>query len=667
MDFFYIKKTRTELRGKNLILPLLFLILFDVTNTNIQAQWRFTATVTTSGPCSSSAIDNNGNLNHDRLTTALSISVAKAACDNYSSQIYTSKRECDLVWSSSDLQSFEVNGCKIIITKTKCSGPASSESGVNIAGPGQGSAFYSVNAADEIANWYKDDLGRQIALNPNFSMFNPGSSVTGDNKYDEARRNIREEGWTLDPNRTFVSVNLREGGFSRMSSDDFRSFSMRPLQSNQDKVNQYLSRVDITTMPISWGVESLMEWIKARFKDVSGYDIDVIERRFSPTAEEREILANYRDFMNALTEKAIKALQNNLAEIDNSPEKRRIDDAILARACYGDDMSYLEETNFVRLTLDKLDPNDPMWRVVKAIEQANTTQSVTGFHAEIYYNELTGQHTIGFAGSDDLKDWLYNNPKQAMGKEFNQQKLAGMIADAINALPPDAKINIVGHSLGGALASYVALATGRPASTYNAEGVSDEILAANGLLDKKNNHEYDITAYHTSTDLLSNLQDATPGNTIAASAIGDRVNLGDLNSTSELVASVAVGSIVAAVSAVPVVLPLLAAAAVACTEYGQDAAVAFLPAEVAPLAPVAAAAAAEVASQNPAATGMAAATVLYMGLAHQSGKFVEYNKNTYGSTQNAWTGHNNSVTSMRNEQEKARRRSLSYINVTTSD
>jgi len=252
---------------------------------------------------------------------------------------------------------------------------------------------------------------------------------------------------------------------------------------------------------------------------------------------------------NIMNDEEVMALRNELAIIDRSPEKRTIDYSIIANECYGDAPKYIGKTNYVKVEPRKIKPGHKMYELSKAIHQANLSESSTGFHAELFYNEMTGEYTLGFAGSGmQLADWI-GNGLQATGNEFSQQKLSNEIIKAINKLPKDQSLSIVGHSLGGALASYVGLATGRPTYTYNAEGVSDKILAANGLLEKKNNRDYQITAYYNEADILSRSQDAIDSSNYAASAIGDRVSLGNLNTKKDTIIG-AVGD--ALISGIPV-------------------------------------------------------------------------------------------------------------------
>lgn len=259
--------------------------------------------------------------------------------------------------------------------------------------------------------------------------------------------------------------------------------------------------------------------------------------------EEKEMQYARIAGVNVSIEERIASLKNQLASIDSTDEKKLIDDAIIANECYGDKPKYIEKTNYVKVISADFGSDDPMLKVVEAIELANSTEKETGFHAELFYNELTNEYKIGFAGSgSQMADWI-GNGMQASGLEFPQQILTNNIIKAINNLPIETQISLTGHSLGGALASYVGLATGRRTSTFNSEGVSDKILEVNGLLEKKNNHDYDIKAYYNKADILSTVQDTIPSSNYVASAIGDRIPLGNLNNNTDVLVSTAVGAV----------------------------------------------------------------------------------------------------------------------------
>lgn len=182
--------------------------------------------------------------------------------------------------------------------------------------------------------------------------------------------------------------------------------------------------------------------------------------------------------------------------------------------------------------------NNPLYKVVKEIKLCNDTRNETGFHADLYYNEVTETYVISFAGTDDKKDvqadaTIGKNILYGENNKIPQYEMAMEIAELINKIPKEEKdklnIEVVGHSLGGGLASIVGLETGIETKTFNASAVPDGFLKEKGLYDKVNNGDVqNITSYHTSSDAVTTLQGfaSTP-------AIGISVDIG--NSQPELI------------------------------------------------------------------------------------------------------------------------------------
>lgn len=510
---------------KRLYSIALSVVLLSFPN-NVEAQYTFTVSLSITGNCGG-------------LDGAVYTAASQALYDNINQYLNTlnmNKQECLAMRAQVEAESGTYNGCTARFIVSPCVGSGGDEGATTateiILGPTQGRSFYSTNGLTELGDWMSDEERRRLALDPDYSPYTLGSVKTSDKEYDSQRMKARNSGWTLDPDKSFRSLNIDEkGGINTPSSD---LTPLKEFPSNSVTVSRYLTEVDRSSAPPMVPPEDYIEWMKQQFQELSGYDVDYLAGLFNPTEKERKALANYRDFVDALVNEAWK----EFVEIDNSEEKKQIDMAILAYECYGGIPKYLENTNYRPVSLSDLPDDNPYKNVAWAIEQANASESLTGFHAELFYNEVTNEYTVGLAGSgSQLEDWI-NNAMQATGVEFPQQILCNAIIDAINQLPDGAKINIVGHSLGGALASYIGLATGAETYTYNAEGVSDNILAANGLLDKKNSGDYQITAYYNPDDILSNVQDAVPSSTYVSSAIGTRVEMEDMHTVEDELAAV---------------------------------------------------------------------------------------------------------------------------------
>jgi hypothetical protein len=102
---------------------------------------------------------------------------------------------------------------------------------------------------------------------------------------------------------------------------------------------------------------------------------------------------------------------------------------------------------------------------------------VTGFRAHVYHNEVTKEVVIAFAGSNLAE----RGDRSAIGAII-AGFLPLQVDDAVNIYDKvdkhmkskriQAQISFTGHSLGGALAQYMAIAAqGRPAETFGAPGI----------------------------------------------------------------------------------------------------------------------------------------------------------------------------------------------------
>jgi len=103
-----------------------------------------------------------------------------------------------------------------------------------------------------------------------------------------------------------------------------------------------------------------------------------------------------------------------------------------------------------------------------------------GFAARLYRNEA-GDVVLVFDGTDPKsgRDWG-NNANQFLGRQSSQYDQALLLARSVKAVYGD-ELVIAGHSLGGGLASYAAVATDSPAVTFNPAAVSDQSLMRAGL------------------------------------------------------------------------------------------------------------------------------------------------------------------------------------------
>lgn len=108
----------------------------------------------------------------------------------------------------------------------------------------------------------------------------------------------------------------------------------------------------------------------------------------------------------------------------------------------------------------------------------------TNFRAELYvpdpkiFGNYPAKPVLVFKGTDmfSLSDWV-NNGLQGRGKPSEYYAQVQTIAKKLSTTKKGREVVFAGHSLGGGLASYAALCTGRTAVTINAAGLHDVTLA----------------------------------------------------------------------------------------------------------------------------------------------------------------------------------------------
>lgn len=156
-----------------------------------------------------------------------------------------------------------------------------------------------------------------------------------------------------------------------------------------------------------------------------------------------------------------------------------------------------------------------------------------GYHCDFYINE-EGKYVLAFAGTDDKLDslnWIPGAISKSSGTdsdelltEIMEKIMNGQTGQTLKALEtaknimeklgPDAKdkLVLVGHSLGGRLASEAAIEYGLPAFTFNTAGISLETRneIKRGDFDKADNAGK-IINITTPNDELTNIQNIPLG------------------------------------------------------------------------------------------------------------------------------------------------------------
>lgn len=129
-----------------------------------------------------------------------------------------------------------------------------------------------------------------------------------------------------------------------------------------------------------------------------------------------------------------------------------------------------------------------------------------GFAASVFEGP-EGEVVVAYRGTEpaDLRDWGVDI-LNGFNLPTSQGAQAIELAREVIANHPDRDVQFTGHSLGGSLASIASLATGRPATTFNAAGVGDSnyllAMAAGG----KGKSQEQITNFHSGNDAVTMFQ-----------------------------------------------------------------------------------------------------------------------------------------------------------------
>lgn len=116
--------------------------------------------------------------------------------------------------------------------------------------------------------------------------------------------------------------------------------------------------------------------------------------------------------------------------------------------------------------------------------------------------------TLAFKGTQPLvgEDWS-NNLNQGLGKDSPYYDRAVTIGKKIYGSGNAGSLDLTGHSLGGGLAAATSEASGAPATTFNAAGVSPDTLPLYGAAMQPSS----ITNYRVDGDILTGLQEGRLG------------------------------------------------------------------------------------------------------------------------------------------------------------
>lgn len=120
----------------------------------------------------------------------------------------------------------------------------------------------------------------------------------------------------------------------------------------------------------------------------------------------------------------------------------------------------------------------------------------------VFGNEMAP--TVVFRGTrmENITDWL-NNGQQGMGVNSTYYKQSVSIGNHLKRVPR--KVSVAGHSLGGGLASAAAIASGKPAWTFNAAGLNAGTVEKYGGTAIGDGSK--IAAYRVQGEVLTRLQE----------------------------------------------------------------------------------------------------------------------------------------------------------------
>ena len=184
-----------------------------------------------------------------------------------------------------------------------------------------------------------------------------------------------------------------------------------------------------------------------------------------------------------------QTLLNNtagIAEVQQAHERLNFNNDNILRAEAAQYVYKVDEFN--RGALDVLPEAPPGLQIINpediGLNQEHFTNQQSGFGAALFKSEINGETMLTYRGTNNAvtgkQDWL-TNLKQGSGLETEQYNQAMHLARRTQRMLGE-DFSIVGHSLGGGLASSGVAVTGQPGYTFNSAGLHPKTAGRqNGL------------------------------------------------------------------------------------------------------------------------------------------------------------------------------------------
>ncbi len=137
---------------------------------------------------------------------------------------------------------------------------------------------------------------------------------------------------------------------------------------------------------------------------------------------------------------------------------------------------------------------------IAQLESYSRTSTFTGFAGEVYYNSVQNMFVMAFRGTENsIQDIITDMLQAVTGMSLQYNNAVKYGKQLVESVGVD-NVMFTGHSLGGGLASAAAVATGAPAVTFNAAGLSHL---------RGREYSPSVTAYYVENEILNGIQNTT--------------------------------------------------------------------------------------------------------------------------------------------------------------